>query len=241
MAGETPDDPRSGQPDEFLSKTKWQRFQVLIMGPVMNILLAIVLMWVVLMQGDREFSFLQRPVKVGAVAAGSPAERGGRSAGGRHRHGGRAQGRHLGAVLDGHRNEGQAGGEDRGRPRRSDRAADRDAGCADEVRDRRHRRLPGRAPVDRGGRGRRGGRAGRAEVGRRRPRLQRPDDHLPAAVDGRHREAPEPGGGLRRAAGERAEGHLGDHDAAGQEGPRRRQSGRRRRSSCSAGRGRLRS
>ncbi len=52
MAGETPDDPRTGQPDEFLSKTKWQRFQVLIMGPVMNILLAIVLMWVVLMQGD---------------------------------------------------------------------------------------------------------------------------------------------------------------------------------------------
>ncbi|MGH9203699.1 MAG: site-2 protease family protein, partial [Vicinamibacterales bacterium] len=44
MAGESPDDPRSGQPDEFLSKTKWQRFQVLIMGPVMNIVLAIVVM-----------------------------------------------------------------------------------------------------------------------------------------------------------------------------------------------------
>ena len=42
MAGENPDDPRSGADDEFLSKTKWQRFQVLIMGPVMNILLAIV-------------------------------------------------------------------------------------------------------------------------------------------------------------------------------------------------------
>ncbi len=77
MAGETPDDPRTGQPDEFLSKTKWQRFQVLIMGPVMNILLAVVLMWVVLMQGDREPSFLYRAPKVGAVAAGSPAERGG--------------------------------------------------------------------------------------------------------------------------------------------------------------------
>ena len=77
MAGETPDDPRTGQPDEFLSKTKWQRFQVLIMGPVMNILLAIVLMWVVLMQGDREYSFLHKAVKIGAIAAGSPAERGG--------------------------------------------------------------------------------------------------------------------------------------------------------------------
>jgi regulator of sigma E protease len=77
MAGETPDDPRTGQPDEFLSKTKWQRFQVYIMGPVMNILLAIVLMWVVLMQGDREPSFLNRAPKVGAMAVGSPAERGG--------------------------------------------------------------------------------------------------------------------------------------------------------------------
>lgn len=77
MAGETPDDPRTGKPDEFLSKTKWQRFQVLIMGPVMNILLAIVLMWVVLMQGARVPAFLDRAPVVGAVAAGSPAERGG--------------------------------------------------------------------------------------------------------------------------------------------------------------------
>ena len=35
---------RTGRgPDEFLSKTKWERFQVLIMGPVMNIALALVL------------------------------------------------------------------------------------------------------------------------------------------------------------------------------------------------------
>jgi len=40
MAGENPDDVRSGSSDEFLSKTKWQRFQVLIMGPAMNLLLA---------------------------------------------------------------------------------------------------------------------------------------------------------------------------------------------------------
>jgi regulator of sigma E protease len=77
MAGETPDDPRTGKPDEFLSKSKWQRFQVLIMGPVMNILLAIVLLWVVLMQGARVPAFLDRAPIVGAVGAGSPAERGG--------------------------------------------------------------------------------------------------------------------------------------------------------------------
>src|SRR5438046_6022057 len=42
MAGESPEEPRSGRSDEFLSKTKSQRFQVLIMGPVMNLLLAVV-------------------------------------------------------------------------------------------------------------------------------------------------------------------------------------------------------
>ena len=53
MAGENPEEQRTGSPDEFLSKTKWQRFQILIMGPAMNIALAVVLLWVVLMQGAR--------------------------------------------------------------------------------------------------------------------------------------------------------------------------------------------
>ena len=48
MAGENPDDARTGASDEFLSKSKWQRFQVLIMGPVMNLVLAVVVMAAVL-------------------------------------------------------------------------------------------------------------------------------------------------------------------------------------------------
>ena len=40
MAGENPEDPSIRHPDEFLSKTKWQRFQILLAGPAMNILLA---------------------------------------------------------------------------------------------------------------------------------------------------------------------------------------------------------
>src|SRR3954463_9622121 len=51
MAGESPDDPRSGAPDEFMSKSKWERFQVLIMGPVMNLVLAVIVLAVVLAQG----------------------------------------------------------------------------------------------------------------------------------------------------------------------------------------------
>ena len=44
MAGENPEDNRTGADDEFLSKTKWQRFQVLVMGPVMNLGLALLVM-----------------------------------------------------------------------------------------------------------------------------------------------------------------------------------------------------
>jgi len=77
MAGETPDDPRTGQPDEFMSKTKWERFQILIMGPVMNIVLAVVVMAVVLAQGAEVPVYQDQPPVVGAVAPGSPAEEAG--------------------------------------------------------------------------------------------------------------------------------------------------------------------
>lgn len=77
MAGESPDDPRTGKDDEFLSKSKWQRFQVLIMGPAMNVLLAIVLMWVVLLQGAQVPAFIDEPPVIGSVAEASPAERAG--------------------------------------------------------------------------------------------------------------------------------------------------------------------
>ena len=75
MAGENPDDTHTGGSDEFSSKTKWERFQVLIMGPVMNLILAVVLMAVVLYQGALVPAYQDQPPIVGAVAAGSPAER----------------------------------------------------------------------------------------------------------------------------------------------------------------------
>jgi regulator of sigma E protease len=77
MAGENPEDTPSGADDEFLSKSKWQRFQILIMGPVMNLVLAVGLLAVVLMQGDEVPVFLDEPAKVGVVMPGSPAERAG--------------------------------------------------------------------------------------------------------------------------------------------------------------------
>ena len=81
MAGENPEDPRSGQPDEFLSKTKWQRFQILIMGPAMNLGLAVIVLAVVLMQGATAPAYLGRPARVGVVKPESAAEKAGLRAG----------------------------------------------------------------------------------------------------------------------------------------------------------------
>ncbi len=77
MAGENTDEPRSDRDDEFLSKSKWQRFLVLIMGPTMNIILAVVVMAVVLYSGADVPAYEQQPPVVGAVEPGSPADRAG--------------------------------------------------------------------------------------------------------------------------------------------------------------------
>src|SRR5256885_8068111 len=82
MAGESPEEverDERGQlvkrSDEFLSKSKWERFQVLIMGPVMNILLALVLTAIVLYQGVEKGAYEDQPPVVGVVATGSPASK----------------------------------------------------------------------------------------------------------------------------------------------------------------------
>jgi regulator of sigma E protease len=83
MAGENPEDSRTGASDEFLSKTKWQRFQVLVMGPVMNLALALIVMALVLYQGAPVPAFETQPVIVGTFAEGSVAQAAGIEAGDR--------------------------------------------------------------------------------------------------------------------------------------------------------------
>jgi regulator of sigma E protease len=74
MAGENPKDGRTGAPDEFLSKSKWQRFQVLVMGPVMNLALALIVMaFVLYYNGANVPAFASEPVIVGSVDPDSPA------------------------------------------------------------------------------------------------------------------------------------------------------------------------
>src|SRR4051812_9856166 len=74
MAGESPEDverDEHGQvirrPDEFMSKSKWERFQVLIMGPVMNLITAVLLTALVLYQGADIPSYIDKVPVVGGV------------------------------------------------------------------------------------------------------------------------------------------------------------------------------
>jgi regulator of sigma E protease len=77
LAGETVEDTPSGDPSEFLSKSKWIRFQVYLAGPVMNIALALILTTVILTQGADEPLYRTSPPVIGAVAADSVAARAG--------------------------------------------------------------------------------------------------------------------------------------------------------------------
>lgn len=77
MAGENPDEPHTGSADEFLTRSKWDRFRILVAGPAMNIILSVGLMTIVLAQGAQVPIFENRPVDVGAVTKNSPAERAG--------------------------------------------------------------------------------------------------------------------------------------------------------------------
>ena len=73
MAGENPMDERSGRPDEFLSKPRWQRFVIALAGPAMNALLAISLLVPVYMRAYPRDPVLDQPAVVGVVSPGSPA------------------------------------------------------------------------------------------------------------------------------------------------------------------------
>ena len=77
LAGESVDDQRTGAPDEFLSKSKWVRFQVYLSGPIMNMLLALVLLTITLSRGADVPLYETSPAVIGKVMAGSPAEKAG--------------------------------------------------------------------------------------------------------------------------------------------------------------------
>jgi regulator of sigma E protease len=73
MAGENPDEDPTGSPDEFQSKTVWQRAKIAFTGPFTNIVLAFIVMPFVFMVG----TYTLGPAKVGFVEKDSSAEHAG--------------------------------------------------------------------------------------------------------------------------------------------------------------------
>lgn len=77
LAGETVQDDRQGAPDEFLSMSKWVRFQVYLAGPIMNLLLAVIVLTFVLARGADIPLYSAAPPVIGTVQQGSAAEQAG--------------------------------------------------------------------------------------------------------------------------------------------------------------------
>lgn len=73
MMGENPDDPSSGAPNEFMSKTIAQRAAVIFAGPFMNYLLAIALLIGIFLFGGKPIFDAERVI-VGTVADKDPAQ-----------------------------------------------------------------------------------------------------------------------------------------------------------------------
>jgi regulator of sigma E protease len=77
MAGENPSDERTGDPDEFLSKPRWQRMFIVLAGPTTNLLLAIVLTAGLFIYGGEQPTYADKPVVIAGVIKDSPAQEGG--------------------------------------------------------------------------------------------------------------------------------------------------------------------
>ncbi len=83
MAGENPMEARTGDPGEFMSHPRWQRFIIAVAGPFMNIVLAVVLLTAVFMVHDEQPVYLNQPAVIDSVWEGSPAEKAGLTSGDR--------------------------------------------------------------------------------------------------------------------------------------------------------------
>ncbi len=77
MSGENPMDDRTGDPGEFLTHPRWQRFIVALAGPAMNIMLAVALLTGVYMVHYEYPADLDEPAVVGWVNPNTPAEKAG--------------------------------------------------------------------------------------------------------------------------------------------------------------------
>src|SRR5436190_476729 len=75
MAGDTPEENQPANPDEFLSKPKWQRFLILLAGPLMNLIIAVTFVAGLLMTVGSETSTVG--TLISSVTPGKPGARAG--------------------------------------------------------------------------------------------------------------------------------------------------------------------
>ncbi|HEY1940039.1 MAG TPA: RIP metalloprotease RseP [Candidatus Angelobacter sp.] len=77
MAGENPMESRTGDPGEFMSHPRWQRFLVAIAGPAMNIILAVVVLTGVYMFRHEYPAYFDKPAVLGWVMDDTAAQKAG--------------------------------------------------------------------------------------------------------------------------------------------------------------------
>jgi regulator of sigma E protease len=77
MAGDDPSEVRQGDAGEFLGQPRWQRFVVVVMGPAMNVLLAVGLLAGIYRYHFQKPAYEDQPARVGDVEPDSPAARAG--------------------------------------------------------------------------------------------------------------------------------------------------------------------
>jgi regulator of sigma E protease len=93
MAGDEEFDPEHPKADEFMAKNRAQKIFTLLMGPCMNVLLALLLIIIVNMGGVETDAYkLEKPV-IGYIEAGSPAEKAGLLPGDTHQSQGKSESR----------------------------------------------------------------------------------------------------------------------------------------------------
>ncbi len=74
MAGDNPAEERRGDPDEFLSKPRWQRMLIALAGPTTNLLLAVVLTAGIFVRGGQQPVYADKPAVIAGVVKDSPAQ-----------------------------------------------------------------------------------------------------------------------------------------------------------------------
>lgn len=77
MAGENPAEERTGAPDEFLSQPRWKRLLIILAGPFMNFVLAVVVMWGLYMVGMPVSAYFHDAPQVAAIIPKSTADKAG--------------------------------------------------------------------------------------------------------------------------------------------------------------------